>query len=212
MTVNLKYPLSNGFIHNWLAAGPLALPVSKPDQGPQEDLRVIEPVVDLGPLGPVSTAHPLILWRYYRCQLDHLVDFTSYQPLPQEVCAWAYAQLLISESLETKLVLYSSGPVDCWLDGEQVLSRDNPCHKGPQADALCTARLPVAWQPGAHEILLRLQQVGIRATPHRLALQIDPVPKQLVDVIIPTTIEEEHHKKRLVLEEVANYAYLDRYV
>ncbi len=212
MITKLNYKLFNGFIHNWLVAGPLAIPRPATNQISNEDLRITEPPVDLGSLGPITQEHPLITWRYYHCRDDHFVDFTAFYTLPQELHAWAYAQFTVPTAQEASLLLTSSSPAELYLDGEQIWKKE--CFRresGKQVTAF-SARLPAHLQAGEHEILVKFEDHGLRATPYRIALQVQGIPDELVEIHIPTEMEENQLEKRRVLEELADLAYLDRYV
>ena len=221
----LKYKLSNGYLQNWLAAGPLVIPIpdcipssseenfessilqwyserySEPDSG------VTEPPVDLGPLGKVTRDHPLITWRYYGCREDHYIDFTAFHPTCSYLRSWAYAQLAVQSGHEVILVLTTNGPADLWLNGQHLQCQEHFSKQLP-----CSVSFPAALQSGSNEILIRFENAAVRETPYVMALQVQGIAETGVEVILPTAIESELLGKRQTLEKVVENAILDRYV
>ena len=216
----LNYKPFNGYIHNWLVAGPLAVPASdfNPDikedfelsvirQYFEEDAGVTELPVDLGPLGPVTKDNPLITWRYYGCRDDHFVDFTTFYPTCHYLRSWAYAQVNYPSSRELSMILTTNGPADVWLNGRHLHRQEHFQKQFPQSVVI-----PATFQPGINEILVRFENAGIRETPYVMALQINGISDHEADIILPTDIEATSLEKRQILERVVEKAYLDRYV
>ena len=76
----VSYPLDNGFIGNWLVAGPLASPVSSDstpnwEQGP----GIRGTPVERGPLdsGMFQVGADTGVWAYHACPADHFVDHSG---------------------------------------------------------------------------------------------------------------------------------------
>ena len=101
-----RYELQNGYIHNWLVAGPQATP---PDleryQGQDWKLQIARhyyeaesgvteaPVQDEAflPEGPPQGGTDAALkWRYTRCDDDHFVDCTAFYHICHYLRTWAY--------------------------------------------------------------------------------------------------------------------------
>src|SRR5713226_1924941 len=170
MTITfLHYPLSNGFIHNWLVAGPLLYPVPNPEMaGPDAAQRILqryyegesgvdESPVDLAPLGSLTKDYPLLTWRYNACREDHYVIATSPAPTGSYVRAWAYAQLSVATAQEARLSLTTFGPADLWLNGAHL-------HRQADFDPARPHTTPIACTlvAGTNELLVRFEGAGIQ--------------------------------------------------
>ena len=101
----LEYPLNNGYINNWLVAGPLSTPIEGPErfkddetlyklqitrQSYRQDVTLSETPVDRETTGINGDK---LTWRYTRCHEDHFVDVTNFYPTWQHLRTWAYAQI-----------------------------------------------------------------------------------------------------------------------
>ena len=217
-TTFLEYPLSDVFVHNWLVAGPLALPAPEPTAPLREASQsleliqrlsepasgVTEPVIDLGPL---TAADPKPAWRYYRCRADHFVDFTTRHPAQTYLRAWAYAQLRVPVEQSAQFKLTTHGPADIWLNGSHLARQEHLDRQAPR-----TTGHPVTLQAGSNEILIRFENAGVRDIPYALALKIEGLPEAGVAVLLPTNIEPGLLEKRLGLEALVEGAIIDRYV
>ena len=218
MTQNsLQYKLSDGFIHHWLVAGPLTSDLSEDvvdvsDAGffqrfYELDSGITLPPVDVGSLGSLTEKNPLLIWRYYRCQPDHFVDFSDFYPTRCYVRSWAYAQLEVPIEKAIKLILTTNGPADVWLNGEHINRIEHMKRHFPKS-----VQIPAVLQAGSNEILLRFETIGLRSTQQKLALEIQDVSEADSAISIPTDIETDLLKKRQDVEEVIQAAYTDRYV
>src|SRR5258706_13834875 len=159
----LHYNLSNGFVHNWLVAGPLLAHVPdaetlRPNSTQQWLQSQYDPEsgvgsapVDLDPLGPLTKDNPLLVWHYYACRDDHYVDFTTAYPAWGYMRGWAYAQLNVAAAQDARLILAASGPADVWLNGKHEFRREPP-----EQAHLASHVIPCALASGANEILVRL--------------------------------------------------------
>jgi hypothetical protein len=216
----LKYALSDGFIHNWLVAGPLVIPVEKinptTSQPLEEDILkqyyevesgVTEIPVDLGSLGSITQKYPEITWRYYCCREDHLVDFSAFHSTCEYERAWAYAQLVVPSNQEVTFVLTTNGPADVWLDGQHIYRQEH-FSKSIQSSSPLSATL----QNGSNDLLVRFEMGALRESSYKLALQILGLATNNIEVDLPTSMEEENVVPRENLEKLAVNAYLDRYV
>src|SRR5258708_1624591 len=217
-TTLLHYHLSDGFIHNWLVAGPLLYPVPNPDTaGPGAVQRILqryfepesgvdESPVDLAPLGPLTKDYPLLTWRYYACRDDHFVVATSAASTWSYLRAWAYAQLAVSTAQEVRLNLSTFGPADVWLNGAHI-HRQAELHPARPH----TPSIPCTLAAGANEILVRFEGAGIQDIVCDMALKVEGLVGE-AEVILPTSIAPEFLEKRVVLEKLAARPTFDRYV
>ena len=109
MSVNyLVYQLKDGYIHNWLVAGPKATPIPGPDRVKQDEnsykLQIIQqysrgiaveailsdPPVDQG---LIEIEGEELTWNYVRCQEDHFIDVSNVNPTWQHLQTWAYTEI-----------------------------------------------------------------------------------------------------------------------
>ena len=214
-TTLLTYSLSDGYLQNWLVAGPLSTPVKVTGlpgtavaqvraalrRLPAAESGVTEAPVELGPLG----TDPAVTWRYYRCRADHFVDFTSSQPAYAHLRAFAYAQVVVPAAQPVELVLTTHGPADVWVNGAPAQHVEHFDAQQPRSVA-CSAVL----QAGSNELLVRFETAGVGDLPFVMALRLIGVAD--AQVVAPTNIEAAFAERRKTLEEVAETATLDRYV
>lgn len=219
MAQEISYSLENGFIHNWLVAGPHAQPVDKLERfGPtgaaqkahiaQEyhrsdagivDLPVeLEKVVVAGVGGKVQE----LTWRAYTCDDDHYVDLSAFYHTCHHVTAWASVQIECTEAADVELRLTTNGPADVWLNGQHVGRCDHFHHQIPQ-----TIPLFAHFQSGHNQLLVRFETVAIRENPNAMALQITDCPAGW-QAVLATSIEPVELRQQL--EELFAQAYLDR--
>ena len=118
----LTYQLENGFIHNWLVAGPHATPVANLEdyQGPDFKLQIAKSYyqrlseIHEPPLEnqKFQVGESEITWTYYRCPDDHLVDKSTFCHTTHHLRAWAYSQVEAAEACQASMVLTTNGPAD----------------------------------------------------------------------------------------------------
>ncbi len=205
-TTLLNYNLSDGYLQNWLVAGPLAAPLTHPEPATPAlstpASGVTEPPVELGPLGAGLAA----VWRYYRCRADHWVDFTATQSLPTALRAWAYAQVTVPAAQAIELVLTTHGPAEVWVNGTHVQHVEHFDTQRPRS-----VNFQAALQMGSNEILVRFETAGVGDLPFVMALRLTGAAE--AQVVLPTNIEAGFAAaRRVTLEQVAETATLDRYV
>ena len=213
-TTFLNYNLSDGYLQNWLVAGPVATPVklagpyATPAAQAQDALRelalegtgVTASPVDLGPLGGSTAAN----WRYYRTRDDHFVNFTSHRPAYTHLRAWAYAQVTVPAAQTARLVLTTQGPAEVWVNDASVQRVEQAPAPRPRS-----VTFSVDLQAGPNAILVRAEMAGAGAVPFVLALRLLDVTDAPVQ--LPTNIEPDLLAKRQGLETLAYAATLDRY-
>jgi hypothetical protein len=219
-TSDLKYSLMNGFIHNWLVAGPETIPVAKLSGYPKDKLEtsiltqyysadsgVTEIPVDLGPLAKHGDQVSPFSWRYYFCNDDHFIDLTSFYPACHYLRAWAYAQVVFPTAQNINLVLTTNGPADLWLNGKHVHRTEHYSKQKPISVAF-----QVSVAAGVNEFLLRYEIAAVRETPFVLALKIDGELSGDISVVIPTNIDPDKLETRIKYEEIIKHGYLEKYV
>ena len=205
------YDLQNGYIHNWLVAGPKALPV--PDLGRfrgndiklqiarhyyEADSGVTRRPVENEPLGEGSD----LAWTYYPCREDHFVDLSAFYHTCHYLRAWAYAILEAPAAQEVTLVLTTNGPADVWLNGRHVHRQEHQHAQIPRS-----VPFQAALEEGRNELLVRFEEVALRACPYAMALEVQGAAPGL-RALVPTA--HEGIERRQMLERVFAAAYLER--
>jgi hypothetical protein len=205
-----------GYIHNWLVAGPQA--VSVPDversAGENAKLQIARRYHEPGsgvPQTPQEWEPPFSIgdetfhWRYMRCLDDHLIDLSDSYSSCHYLRAWAYVEVKCPQAQQVTFVLTTHGPADVWLDDQHI-------HRQEQftGQARYSLRFPAMLHKGQNKILVRFEQVALGECPYAMALQIAGLPSEGVGVMLPTSIKAI--KRRQTLEQVIEAAYLDRFV
>jgi hypothetical protein len=224
----VHYNLEQGFIHNWLVAGPQVIPIGL-EQFPGDNFRqqiakhyyestssIIKTPVERGPLtkGLFQMGDYTGSWSYYACREDHLVEHSEVYPIPNYLRSWAYTQLSCKAAQEVLLVLTTHGPADVWLNGEHVERHGNFYEQHP-------GNIPftVHLKAGMNKILVRFEAVAIQECPHAIALQVckptdgqpanppEPYPVRAgIHVCIPTLIQAI--SRRNTIERANQVAYI----
>ncbi len=212
----VRYDLHNGYIHNWLVAGPQAIPVDDLERfsGPDYKLQIarhyytpehgiIEQPVEPGPLteGLVNLPGFQGYWRYVRCLDDHFVDLSTFCHLTTYLRAWAYAEIESAAAGEFTFILTTNGPADVWLNDQHVHRQKHFHHQQPHSVTF-SAHL----EAGRTRILVRFEEVAARECPYVLALRLMPVADADYAVYLPTTIAPV--ARRNLLEEIFEAAYV----
>ena len=217
-TTFLHYHLSDGFIHNWLAAGPLLYPVPNADTASSDVAqgilqRYYEPEsgvddapVDAAPIGPLTKDYPLLIWRYTACREDHFVNMSSAAPTWSYLRAWAYAQVVVGAAQAVSLRLTMFGPADVWLNGVHI-------HRQAELDPAQphTTVVPATLAAGTNALLIRFEGAGFKDIVCDMALKVEGLVGE-AEVTLPTSIEPEFVDKRMALEKLAARPTFDRYV
>ncbi len=217
MTISYaRYDLENGYIHNWIVAGPQVIPVTDLEHFTGEDHRlqiarryytgdsgVTETPAELGRLALNDGTE--LAWRYVRCRDDHFVDLTAFYHTCHYLRAWAYARVASPAAQEVTLVLTTNGPADIWLNGQHVHRQEHFHHQIPHS-----VSFQAAFQEGHNEILVRFEEVAVRECPYAMALQVVGLPNdpEETGVFLPTLIKAV--ARREVLEKVFEAAYLEK--
>jgi hypothetical protein len=211
------YDLHSGYIHNWLVAGPQAIPVPDLERFTRDDLKQqiarhhhqVDSGITQPPLerATFTMGDTELRWNYVRCRDDHFVDLTAFYHTCHYLQAWAYACVASSASQEVTFILTTNGPADLWLNGQHIHRQEHFHHQIPHSTP-CTATL----REGHNEVLVRFEAVAARECPYALALQIVGLPSddasQGHSVFLPTS--NEAIARRQTLEHMFEAAYLDR--
>jgi hypothetical protein len=211
MTNYLTYSLKNGYVHNWLVAGPHATPVEGLEQFQGDDYKlqiarhyhrrlseIHEPPIEKGTFQVGEEEHA---WRYYRCLDDHYVDLSTFYHTTHHLRSWAYCQVEASSPQQVSLTLTTNGPADVWINGQHVHRQEHFHHQDPKR-----VSFDASLQEGWNELLVRFEEVAARECPYVVALHVaglnDDAPVRL-----PTYIE--HIEARQFLEEVFEQAHTE---
>ncbi|MEJ5311927.1 MAG: hypothetical protein WHX52_19355 [Anaerolineae bacterium] len=220
----LEYELHDGYIHNWLVAGPQAIAIPDPDhytgEEPERKLQIARHYYipeNLIPQTPVDREsftidETALTWRYTRCLDDHFVDKSTFHHTWHYLRTWAYTQLHVWDTQEVTFIITTNGPADVWINGEHVHRHEHFHHQQP-ASVSFTATLRATDDEGkGNEILVRFEEVAARECPYVMALRVTGIALEDVEVKVPsaTTRTIRHMMLERVLEqacieEVANY-------
>jgi hypothetical protein len=213
---HLEHSLVDGYVHNWLVAGPQATPVKELDlvSGHDPRSKVIrryhQPKSSIAHLLAEGTSFMIdgqkLIWRYQKTLDDHLVDLSAHYHGYQYLRAWAYVQVSVPTSQEVTFVLTTDGPADLWLNGQHA-------HRQPSfgQGELQSASFQGELERGLNDILVRLEQAGDGQTPYAMALQVLSLPSKetpvAAEVHLPTAVEDIARRRQL--ETLLNEAYLE---
>jgi hypothetical protein len=213
----LHYQLQDGYLHNWLVAGPQLLPVGEQAAASaynrqqvaarfwQPDSAIAEPPCEQAKF-TLSSADgaAAFSWRYVSCADDHLLDLAGAYPPGHYLRTWAYSELLSPMAQRARLALHAYGPAQVWLNGHPVLRQGDFCTQLPH-ELACEVSLVT----GENSLLIRLEQwVGAAATPYALALHVGKAQQEKLKVRIPTLNQKtEAHQ---TVERLAQKATIDR--
>ncbi|MFZ6030932.1 MAG: hypothetical protein ACOYYS_24765 [Chloroflexota bacterium] len=177
MTGILEYPLVEGYIHNWLVAGPVAIEVKDlhrftgPDYKTQIAQHFHRPDAGIAgepaEFGAYRAAETEGQWRYLRTLHDHLVDLSAFYHITHYLCAWAYSEIDSPIEQELTFVLTTNGPADLWINGQHIHRQVHFHHQAPNR-----VRFPARLQAGANRLMVRMEEVAARECPYAMALQL----------------------------------------
>jgi hypothetical protein len=123
----VRYPLHNGYIHNWLVGGPQ---VETQNFASLPTLDITDLPVERGSLtegtftveGEEDIPRYEGVWTYTRCAEDHFVNLSTYRPTRAYLRAWAYAQVEVPQAQDMTFALTTTGPADVWINQTHVHS------------------------------------------------------------------------------------------
>ena len=206
----------DGYIRNWLVAGPRVIPISDTENPSGEDIKlqiarryyeqdsgIAQSPQEWDP--PFIVGDETFRWTYKRCLDDQLVDLSDFYPTVCYLQAWAYAEVKCLRTQEVTFILTAHGPADLWLDDQHV-------HRQEQfsGNDLYHARFSATLRKGRNGILIRFEQVALGECPFAMALQIAGLSPESTSVRLPTGITAVD--RRQALEQAIEATYLDRYV
>ncbi|MGC9522333.1 MAG: hypothetical protein ACP5HG_10705, partial [Anaerolineae bacterium] len=219
MTPFLEYELQDGFVHNWLVAGPVETPIEvEPGSATDEHTQKLQIARerysrDIGiagqpvELGSATVGDEEVTWSYVRCLEDHFVDLSTFHHTWHYLRAWAYTQVSLFDPAEVTFVLTTNGPADVWINGEHVHRQEHFHHQDPH-----TVSFAASLQADDNEIMVRFEEVAARECPYVMALRMEGVDPEDIEVRVPSATERtvrhmmlERVLEQVVVEDVANY-------
>jgi hypothetical protein len=213
--VRLAYPLVDGFIHDWLVAGPLAMPVENLAAFPGADFKLQiarhryrpEPGVEGSPLERQSFTPPgadsELAWRVWRGDDDHFVDLSAFYHTCHHLQSWAFCEVESEAARTFAATLTTNGPADIWINGKHVHRVERFHHQIPGRSP-CVLSL----EAGSNAILVRFEGVAVRECPYVMALKIEDGDPSALRIIVPTSVEPANRRQQL--DALFAKAYLDR--
>jgi hypothetical protein len=210
---SLEYRLQDGYVHNWLVAGPWALSLGHSDHLAKGNTQGSAARQDCGQTSnitqlPAENASLILgdatlTWHYYRTLDDHFIDLSDSSGYGH-LCAWAYAQVTLPSPQQATLILTTHGPADLWLNGQHVHRQEHSTFLDPRS-----VSFPGRFERGRNEILVRFERVPAQELTYAMALQIiGLVPPGDLAVRLPTTAENV--ARRQMFERLFEQAYLER--
>ena len=208
----LLYTLQDGWICNWLVAGPQSLEI--PDSNYKYDaaLRaaIVQNFLQAEPLAPppfiegaaFSVENAPLSWRYYACQDDHLIDLAGWFPSSRFVRVWAYVELDTKAARDVNFQMFTNGPADVWLSGRHIIRSEEFTYND-----LHNTNFKAPLTAGKNALLIRFEHVAVLNTPLGLALHLD-VPSGSVTVRVP--VQTPDVARRQALESAFEQVYPSR--
>jgi len=173
----LQYPLVEGYIHNWLVAGPQAVEVKDLDRftGDNYKLQIAQhyyqsdPGIQGKPLeyGQYAFEGGSGNWRYVRTLHDHLVDLSVFHHITHYLRAWAYTEINSPSKQQVEIILTTNGPADVWLNQQHVHRQEHFYHQTPKR-----VHFQANLAAGTNQLLVRFEEVAARECPYSLAAQL----------------------------------------
>ncbi len=170
----------DGFIDDWLVAGPAAQPVDlslfPPDSPKPAVARALHTAQSEVIHPPLQFAQALSkdtrpTWRIEHCAEDHFVYGTGFYATPHFVQVWAYTALETESGWQGVAALTTNGPADVWLGSQPVFHTAHFAHQIPQ-----THSFDLTLPPGRHALTVRFACVAVRESPMAMALQLRDCP------------------------------------
>ncbi len=213
----VDYKLKDGYIDNWLVAGPQAIKVLDLERFEGDDFKFQiarhyyegHSGITEGPVenAKFTVGDAELTWRYFRCADDHFVDLTAFYHICHYLRAWAYARVVSPSAQEVTFVLTTNGPADVWLGGQHVHRQEHFHHQIPHS-----VSFQATLEEGPNDVLVRFEEVATRECPYAVALQIVGVAPddaaEKVAVLLPASNEDIARRRRL--EQVFEAAYLEQ--
>jgi hypothetical protein len=204
-TYRIEYPLCDGYVHNWLVAGPHAsdapglhapgrepeIPSLRPGNQPPEERE------------SVAVDGETLDWYAVRCEEDHLLDLAGHYAPHTYLRAWAYVELVAPTTQEATLTLTACASVDLWLNAEH-LHRHEPASRRALESVSC----PCVLHEGTNQVVVRLEKAHREGDPYAAALRVDAADLGAFAARVPCYNEQVD--RRLRNERMVDAAYIDR--
>jgi len=204
-----EYSLSDGYVHNWLVAGPRVAPAGAEAVPPPASDDVRETA--RWQIGPDT-----LTWRYATAAADHLVDVSGWLRSPGRLEAWAYAQVASTstELVEASVLAYA--PPEVWVGAARVepyaAPEAAPRANQPWRPRRWLFRLPL--QAARNALTVRFTRLPGAASPTAFALQLRPsaasAQRSPLRVLLPFSLAPELLRDRALFETALDSAYLER--
>jgi hypothetical protein len=218
MTVSsVEYDLQQGFISNWLVAGPQEIPlgtdalITDPDTSKQQAARkyqttkqeITNSPVERGPLteGIFTIGDFKGEWNYFRCKNDRLVDLSGTFSNPAYVRAWAYTHIVWNQVTTVEFQITAWGPLDIWINKKHIFGYTEFPVQSVQL------KFTASLEKGVNKLLVR---IGNMAAPDALlAFRLQIIQGEGEGKInIPTLIPSIDRRSQL--EWMFDQLYLER--
>ncbi len=212
-TYYVEYDLRDGYVHQWLYAGPQAIKVEDLEkfQGADYKLQIAqhyytpESLIAEAPLEMATFAidGTELRWRAFRAQDDHFVDLSAFYHITHYLRSWAFTGVLATGDQHVDMILTTNGPADVWINGAHIHRQEHFAHQDPRRVAF-----GADLKDGLNEILVRFEEVAARECPYVMALQIQGLayPERPVRLPVPNMAIG----RRLMLENIVDRTTLDR--
>lgn len=187
----VEYPLQNGFVCNWLAAGPQAVLIDHKrfsnhhdsnhhgsDHGDDLKRQVFQHYcstksgigatpVERGPLdrGLFTIGKYTGQWAYYRCPEDHTVDHSGYYSSFHYLRSWAYVEAVSERAQTVCLALTTHGPADVWTAGRHLFRVNHG------REEFTTSIFSFPLKQGVTPLLVRFENAAVGHVAHAFALR-----------------------------------------
>ena len=210
----VEFDLQDGYVHNWLVAGPQVMPLApstefQPVGLNDEFIQKFFPQkseINIAPVerGPLTNGKFVIgdyqgEWNYYRCRDDHFVNHSGRQTARSILRSWAYCQIFSPRPQTARLTITSFGPVDVCVNKKPVFQTSQ------RSDQAQQHAVDVSLVKGENKILARFAGVSTPAFILVLSLHIQGDSLQ---VHIPTQIPSISRRNQI--EAINETLFLDR--
>lgn len=215
---NLEYELVDGFIHNWLVAGPLVkrFPVGNfSGKDFLQSLRGVIPddevLLQVSPVDrdKITVGEENLTWKYTRCHQDHLVDFSTTFPGEGFAHTWIYTQIKAPSEQEATCVLFSTAPAEIWLNQAHIFTHDRNEPSEPKP-----VKFPVSLNKGENYLLIRTDAYAVGACTSFFAMRLEDIATEKLDgkITIHVPTHADRPSRHIRLERVLEYASIDSMV
>jgi hypothetical protein len=213
----LEYPLVDGFIHDWLVAGPHQVAVADLAAFTVDDWKAQlaahyrqealptseQPAEQTQLIVTEDGGKQTFTWQVHHCADDHYVNLTGFYHTMHYLRGWAYAELEAAHECTVTATLTTNGPADLWL---------NEQHQHRQVDFQWQIpyhrSFPLTLTAGRNRLWVQMENVAARACPFVMALHLDGIASEEIKVILPSAMPQFERRQRL--EAIFATAYLEQ--